>query len=438
MGGKIIAEIAILCIVLRCFIWEMPQYNYDLWKKIFCAIAILCLIIGLFSASNLFFSIAFHATVFYLFVFLCSVTNAFFPFFLIGIAKLVSTVCFLNSNFNYSNIINAILVLTMLATLVLEKRNLAKKEKEAEEKTIRNNDLLDAINRRDKETARRLIADDVDVNYVGFVNCRNKTILQVAVEIGDKDIVSLLIDKGADVNQEADGKRALDYAKEDEIISILRGHGAKTKAESEEQDKADIDFVYAIGCHDVERVKSLISQISNIDTIPSNINKPNMPKHVFDLELVSYNQYSDELKKYIDGNITPLLFASYNDDIEMVKLLVENGANVNSQSSYGLTALMFASIYYKQQREHTIELIDFLISKGADMNKKSYDVEGLVAKTALMLAISAGNIDAILALIKNGADVNVKASNGATALSIARGKEFTEIENLLIQSGAYN
>lgn len=53
------------------------------------------------------------------------------------------------------------------------------------------------------------------------------TALDVAVEKGKKEIVQLLLEKGADVNFEDSGKTALDFAKDEEIKQLLLKYGAK-------------------------------------------------------------------------------------------------------------------------------------------------------------------------------------------------------------------
>ena len=59
-------------------------------------------------------------------------------------------------------------------------------------KSRRDIGLLDAVTNHEKETVQKLIAEGADVNYKDIFN---KTPLYVAVENGDKDIVSILAEK---------------------------------------------------------------------------------------------------------------------------------------------------------------------------------------------------------------------------------------------------
>jgi len=73
------------------------------------------------------------------------------------------------------------------------------------------------------------------------VHAKNKygaTPLSVAVANGDKEIVELLIAKGADVNAKSkEGKTPLDRAINKETADLIRKHGAKTAEELKAEGK---------------------------------------------------------------------------------------------------------------------------------------------------------------------------------------------------------
>jgi len=100
-------------------------------------------------------------------------------------------------------------------------------EKEIKEEKQRNIDLLEAVKNGDVESAKMLIEKGGDIEYCDSED--QEPMLQIAVKKSDKEMVSLLLDNGADENCVCNGKIPLDYAKDEEIISILRSHGAKTK-----------------------------------------------------------------------------------------------------------------------------------------------------------------------------------------------------------------
>ena len=93
---------------------------------------------------------------------------------------------------------------------------------------------------------------------------------------------------------------------------------------------------------------------------------------------------------------TALLDASKNGYIEIVKRLLENGADVNHQDGYGLTALMYAS------KNGHIEVVRLLLENGAKV-----DIQSTRGRTALMYASwggHIGHIEIVRALLAAGAN----------------------------------
>ncbi len=83
------------------------------------------------------------------------------------------------------------------------------------------------------------------------------------------------------------------------------------------------------------------------------------------------------------------------DRYDLVKCLVEHGADVDAVDSDGRTALMFAVL------SENLKVIEFLIGSGADINK--VDNKGF---SALIFAVMLNNVDITKLLIHHGADVN--------------------------------
>ncbi|HKA22456.1 MAG TPA: ankyrin repeat domain-containing protein [Blastocatellia bacterium] len=96
------------------------------------------------------------------------------------------------------------------------------------------------------------------------------------------------------------------------------------------------------------------------------------------------------------------------DQYEIVKLLLDAGAEINQTSASGWTALM-AVIW-----RGTARTTNLLLQRGADINMRSQD-----GRTALILAVSRGNTSAVKRLLQLGADANVIDGYGKTALMIA-------------------
>ena len=78
------------------------------------------------------------------------------------------------------------------------------------------------------------------------------------------------------------------------------------------------------------------------------------------------------------------------------------------------------------------EVVKLLLERGADVNVKS-TTDG---STALMWATQKGNMDIVKLLLKNSADVNAENDDGTTAHHIAIRQGYTNIVQLLEKAGA--
>lgn len=75
-----------------------------------------------------------------------------------------------------------------------------------------------------------------------------------------------------------------------------------------------------------------------------------------------------------DGLVcTPLFKAAYKGYIDMCKLLVKYGANVNEKDFHGVVPLMCAAI------KDRIETVKYLVEAGADINIKTEDEQTVLS-----------------------------------------------------------
>ncbi len=128
-------------------------------------------------------------------------------------------------------------------------------------------------------------------------------------------------------------------------------------------------------------------------------------------------------------NITPLLAAlRFDRDIDIITLLINNGANVNEQIlSSATTPLHLAATFTKNPN-----IIKLLVSKGAQLETKDNDGD-----TALIIAASVNpNLEITKVLLELGADIDASNKKGHDALfeALMRANNF-EIIKLLIAEG---
>ncbi|MEM6396546.1 MAG: ankyrin repeat domain-containing protein [Bacteroidota bacterium] len=151
----------------------------------------------------------------------------------------------------------------------------------------------------------------------------------------------------------------------------------------------------------------------------------------------------------------PLHEAAEEGQLEIVRLLVEKGVNVNELDDRRLTPLGRAAA------EDNPTVIRYLLGRGADLEKGTYlplhlaAEDGQVAalralleagadvdardghrRTALICAASDGHYSAAKLLLEAGADIDAQDARGNTALIAAADDNHQRVVRLLLQSGA--
>jgi len=118
---------------------------------------------------------------------------------------------------------------------------------------------------------------------------------------------------------------------------------------------------------------------------------------------------------------TRLHRAAWNGDLEKVKKIVATGTDVDCLDGLGATPLVRAVNPLARGDSINIELVEFLISKGADVNS-----DAVVHAAAI-----GGNVEVVKLLVSKGANVNVKNEDGKTPLDIARERRNVKVVEYL-------
>lgn len=211
--------------------------------------------------------------------------------------------------------------------------------------------------------------------------------IMIRAGYGAADVLAQLIAIGGDVNaRDHKGATPLWHAAGVSEINtrLLISAGADVEAQDNQETTV---LIHAALFHKPECVKLLLDAGAKVDVV----NK---------------------------DNDTPLSAAVRHavgkSDNTMMELLLKAGADVNyDKGHFALTQAVRTSYLSKDYSDARVSAILFLISAGADVNHKSSYHE----ETPLMTAAAYGHYKCVQVLIENGADVNAKQRyHGTTAL----------------------
>jgi uncharacterized protein len=244
-----------------------------------------------------------------------------------------------------------------------------------------NTALVDAAKNQDTESVRALLKQHVDVNAA---EADGTTALHWAAHWGDLDTVDALLHEGANA-------------------TALNRYGATPLSES-----------VRIGSG------ALIEKLLQAGADPNTLTTAQAE--------------------------TVLMKASREGNVEAVKVLLDHGAEVNAKENFrGQTALMWAAA-----EGHT-DIVSMLATHGAELNVRSYDRDTSLPKmaagtpaapiargglTALLFAARQGQIDAAKALLDAKADINAVDSDGNNALTLSILNTHYDLTQMLINRGA--
>jgi uncharacterized protein len=128
---------------------------------------------------------------------------------------------------------------------------------------------------------------------------------------------------------------------------------------------------------------------------------------------------------------TPFLRASQSGDLELMKLLLEHGADPAIPTDHNVTPLMVAAgigwvegVTFEWSPEQTLEAIELLLSLGADVNAQ----DTLDYRTALMGAAHKGRNDVVQLLVDHGADLGVRDMGSRDSIHALAGVTWQAID----------
>jgi outer membrane protein assembly factor BamB len=313
--------------------------------------------------------------------------------------------------------------------------------------------LYEATANGNIELVKSLISSGADVNTP---NIWGWTPLYIASGTGKKDIVKLLVTEGADVNApNKTGETPLHFAVSNgqrDIVELLLDHGADMNVKN---NSGQSPLFLAFQGSNKEITELLIDKGADINITNNNgltllhLAARNGQKDAVELLLTKGADFKAQnrggrtaaglAKEYGHSEIFELLSKHANQsggakeimtiydyaavgDIEQLKSLISEGADVSAKSRNGMIPLHWAALNGHK------DIVELLIQKGADVNAGP--------QTPLLFACQRGKKDVIELLISKGADINVKNNSGQMPIHFLARDGYTDIVELLIAKGA--
>ena len=137
----------------------------------------------------------------------------------------------------------------------------------------------------------------------------------------------------------------------------------------------------------------------------------------------------------VKDNWTSLHWAAFQGKVEVVRALLDHGANAKLETKGGETALHLVARGKYDSEEHGVGVAQLLLEQGVDVH-----VQSKIYGTALHCAAIGGRFNIVQLLLDRGANPRAENEQGRTPLhSVSRGKESREhgvrIARLLLERG---
>ena len=261
---------------------------------------------------------------------------------------------------------------------------------------------------------------------VDFKDSVRQSSLMLAIREDHPDIVRLLISRGADVNAVTRVGATPNFVLPNSVAGFGHGIGIVRGGLPDRGSRYLIPggmtpLLYAARDGRTESARLLVQNGAKLETTDPN-------------------------------GITPLLMAITNNQVEAARFLIERGAQINIVDWYGRSPLWSAvevrnmdvdnaTFVNGVDREPVLELIKLLLDKGADPNVRTAETPPIrrfilpitgslewvdfVGMTPFLYAARSGDVTVMKMLLEKGADPKIPTFSGTTALMAAAGMNWT-------------
>ena len=252
-----------------------------------------------------------------------------------------------------------------------------------------------------------------------------QTPLHHALKMGRVDvdcIIFMLIEHGADLTaKNRDGQTPLHLASRMGRVNIARiliDRGADLTARNRDG-QTPLHLALRMGRADVARM--LIERGADLT---ARNNDRQTPLHLALKIKIGQENVAPMFIERRTG-LTPLSQASYREQVDVVRMLIERGEDLSAQNWVGQTPLHLAL------QMGQVDVARMLIEHGASLTTQQMD-----RQTPLHLALKMGQADVARMLIERGTDLTAKNNCGLTPLHLALETGQVDVARMLIEHGA--
>ncbi|KAL9038606.1 MAG: hypothetical protein Q9180_003033 [Flavoplaca navasiana] len=256
------------------------------------------------------------------------------------------------------------------------------------------------------------------------------TALIKAAACGHQSLVSLFMDHNADPTKHNWYGTALHAAAEADMVSCIHELLDRDFDVDIEDHHGRSPLICAAQSGHAEAIHALLERGANVNFFYKDLGTP-----LFGivLEFLAPKLVETLLEFGADPNIPsvhgslPLhIVAEKNDDdVEVARILLDSGSDVNAQDRQGQTPLQTAAT------ANNICHMRLFLDHHADIDAKSDDMG-----TALSSAVRHRNVDAVALLLERGANTEIADDLGVTPLNYAKHQKNDTLEQMLVEAGA--
>ena len=292
--------------------------------------------------------------------------------------------------------------------------------------------LFTAASNGDLARVRQLISGGLNVDVYNSQN--GWSALMYASQKGHLEVVQYLIQRGANVNMKdpIDGWTSVLLASRGghtNVVKALLEKNADASAIVEEKFSSVAAFsplIFACSNGDVEMARLLIERGANVNYIAVN----------------AYGNYSPIGYACDKGKIDVVrLLLGYNVDLNVMEglplyLAVTKGYEelalllINSGANFRIKS-GWIGVFLYACGNGLIRVVETLISKGANINERDD-----FGNTGIIYASAAGHLEIVKLLYRNGGDLNVRGPWSETALTKAKDNRRVDVVIWLTNNGA--